>query len=109
MKSRSSRGIRRALIVYVAIGLLALVALPASAITYEYDTLNRLIRVTNDDGGTVEYEYDETGNITRVIETPATSTRGKPEATEQAIDEELANPGAKQVKSSSGVNNKPGK
>lgn len=31
--------------------------------TYEYDDLDRLVKVIYDDGGYVEYEYDKNGNI----------------------------------------------
>ncbi len=34
---------------------------------YEYDDLNRIIRVTYEDGGTVEYVYDSNGNIIETI------------------------------------------
>ena len=37
------------------------------ATDYEYDKLNRLVKETYDDGTTVEYIYDEGGNIERVI------------------------------------------
>jgi len=41
-----------------------------AAITYEYDRLHRLVRVTYDDGAVIVYEYDAVGNrILRVTNT----------------------------------------
>jgi YD repeat-containing protein len=48
----------------------------AWGITYEYDSLNRLIRVEYDDGREIFYEYDATGNIIWVGPTDiATATK----------------------------------
>jgi YD repeat-containing protein len=33
-----------------------------NAVTFEYDDLNRLVRVTYEDGAVIEYTYDEVGN-----------------------------------------------
>lgn len=42
--------------------------IPSVAATrYEYDALNRLTRVTYDNGHTIQYVYDPAGNITRVV------------------------------------------
>jgi YD repeat-containing protein len=103
MKFKWLRGVRRILSVCVASGVLAFVAVPVVAITYAYDSLNRLIKVTYDDGGIVEYEYDAAGNITRVIETPARIKQGKPKETESTIDEGPTDSKAKQIESSPSV------
>ena len=52
--------------------LFALIILTSSttmsiAQTYEYDNLNRLTKVTYEDGNIIEYTYDEYGNITKII------------------------------------------
>lgn len=47
----------------------SLSSLPAWAITYDYDELGRLTKVTYDDGSYVEYEYDDAGNRTLVTTT----------------------------------------
>jgi YD repeat-containing protein len=39
---------------------------PAWAITYEYDELGRVTKVTYDDGKYVQYQYDAAGNRTVV-------------------------------------------
>ncbi len=43
---------------------IALLAGNAMATTYEYDQLNRLKRVTYDNGTVIEYTYDASGNRT---------------------------------------------
>ncbi len=41
----------------------------ADAITYEYDSLNRLTRVVYDNKTAIEYSYDAAGNRTRKVST----------------------------------------
>ncbi|PKN35790.1 MAG: hypothetical protein CVU61_02740 [Deltaproteobacteria bacterium HGW-Deltaproteobacteria-19] len=41
----------------------SVIPLCAESIKYEYDDLNRLIRVQHGDGETIDYSYDEVGNI----------------------------------------------
>jgi YD repeat-containing protein len=36
-------------------------------VQYEYDSLNRLSRVTYENGDSITYEYDAAGNITNVV------------------------------------------
>lgn len=55
----------------IVLGFLVLGTCQAGDISYDYDALNRLTKVTYDDGSTVEYEYDLAGNITRVIKKAA--------------------------------------
>lgn len=51
-------------IVFPAIFFIVLLAPGfSSADTYEYDSLNRLIRVVYDDGKVVTYAYDAAGNV----------------------------------------------
>ena len=50
-------------LITLAVMVTLLVSVTASAITYEYDSLNRLIRVQYDDGRNIYYEYDAAGNI----------------------------------------------
>lgn len=56
--------------VLVMLGLLWLLLLhnliEVQAEEYEYDSLNRVTRVTYEDGSYVEYEYDKNGNIVEV-------------------------------------------
>lgn len=50
--------------VFPAIFLVVLLAPGfSSADTYEYDNLNRLIRIVYDDGKVVTYSYDAAGNV----------------------------------------------
>jgi len=50
------------------VGFIAAVAM--ASVTYEYDKLNRLTRVTYDDGSVIVYHYDAAGNRTaRVMNT----------------------------------------
>lgn len=49
-------------------------ASPVMAITYQYDALHRLTRVTYDDGAVIAYDYDAVGNRTmRIVNTQANS------------------------------------
>ena len=57
MRSRPFTGTR-----FVQAVLLGLVLVATSGITYEYDNLNRLTRVTYDDGSQIRFEYDPVGN-----------------------------------------------
>jgi YD repeat-containing protein len=41
----------------------SVIPLCAESIKYEYDDLNRLIRVEHSDGKTIDYSYDEVGNV----------------------------------------------
>ena len=64
----------RSAILVAACALLAAMAPAARATQYEYDALNRVTRVTHDNGTSVSYTYDAAGNITSVI------TRGRSSA-----------------------------
>lgn len=46
-----------------------LVSLPAWAIHYTYDDLNRLTGVTYDNGASISYSYDPAGNLTSMVKT----------------------------------------
>lgn len=46
----------------------------AWAITYEYDDLKRLVKVTYDNGAVINYSYDAAGNITGTRHIPAEKT-----------------------------------
>ena len=50
-------------LVTLAVMVALAVPITALAITYEYDSLNRLTRVQYDDGRNIYYEYDAAGNI----------------------------------------------
>lgn len=54
---------RPTLTIFTILLLLLAVALPARAIDYVYDALDRLVEVRRDDGTTIQYEYDPAGNI----------------------------------------------
>ncbi len=63
---------RKKFIVRALLGMVMGVLLftfPASAVTYTYDSLNRLTSTTYDNGQTVSYTYDAGGNITSVSTT----------------------------------------
>lgn len=55
--------------VFGGAAILLVVARMATAMQYEYDSLNRLTKVTYDDGRIVTYTYDEVGNRLRKIVT----------------------------------------
>jgi YD repeat-containing protein len=42
--------------------LLAVFVTCSSAVTYEYDDLNRVVKAIYEDGSVLEYSYDEVGN-----------------------------------------------
>jgi YD repeat-containing protein len=48
----------------------------AETVIYQYDDLNRLIRVEQPDGSAIDYDYDEVGNRIRKEVTPRTSCPG---------------------------------
>jgi YD repeat-containing protein len=50
---------------YVPFLLILLLLSSASATEYAYDNLNRLIRVEYDNGSSIEYQYDGSGNRTQ--------------------------------------------
>ena len=47
-------------------GLLLIPAVSAWGISYRYDTLNRLVSVSYDNGMSIDYSYDASGNILRI-------------------------------------------
>lgn len=75
--------------------LLAVVSIESTvwAETYEYDELNRVIKVTYDDGSYVSYTYDRNGNITDVyvyeVETEKETTKEEIEETTEKLREEV--------------------
>jgi YD repeat-containing protein len=56
----------RVLALTTALATAGLAGAPAWAITYEYDALGRVKKVTYDDGSYVSYYYDAAGNRTVV-------------------------------------------
>ncbi len=63
-------GTRLYRLAWITLGVCAVIFLFApwaSAITYEYDELNRLKRVIYDNGASIIYEYDAAGNIVSVF------------------------------------------
>lgn len=54
-------------ILVAACAALVVAATTARAARYEYDALNRVTKVTYENGHTVSYRYDMAGNITSVI------------------------------------------
>lgn len=48
------------------IGILQLITSDTHAISYTYDGMHRLARITYDNGDTIGYLYDQAGNITRI-------------------------------------------
>lgn len=55
-------------------------------IQYEYDELNRLVRVIYPDGTEVLYKYDRNGNLIDVIVIPPKSTEHSSESTERTTE-----------------------
>jgi YD repeat-containing protein len=54
----------------------------AGTVSYQYDTLNRLVRVAYADGRSVAYAYDPAGNRTRTTVTGDADGDGIPDATD---------------------------
>jgi RHS repeat-associated protein len=50
---------------------------PEEVTEYEYDALNRLIEVTDPQGGVTTYDYDAAGNQTEIVRPDGTSTEQK--------------------------------
>lgn len=70
---------RRIVLFLCIVSLLVGIPLTARAETYAYDSLNRLKKVTYDNGSYVSYEYDKNGNITSTkIYEPAKPVEPKP-------------------------------
>lgn len=69
----------------MVIVLLVLITVPerVEGETYEYDDLNRVIKVTYDDGSYITYEYDKNGNITGVKVHEAATSEQKEETTKK--------------------------
>lgn len=65
---------------YLAISCLLFIISPSysfsETIIYEYDDLNRLIRIEQPDGSAIDYDYDEVGNRIRKEVTPRTACPG---------------------------------
>ncbi len=74
MSSRLRQGMLKGVII-IALMFLSVIAY-AGSVTYEYDELNRLKKVTYEDGRVIQYTYDGDGNRTAlyVNTTPPTTT-----------------------------------
>ncbi len=66
-KERPMKNLQQMASVLVLAGLLTVpVAADAASATYRYDRLNRLTSVTYDNGISIAYSYDRTGNLIRI-------------------------------------------
>jgi YD repeat-containing protein len=62
-----------------ALFLLAFLVTSSSAVTYEYDDLNRLVKAAYEDGTVTEYTYDEVGNRLNMETTVTDPDEGEPQ------------------------------
>ena len=69
---------KKATCLLIVLCLLALLVTPSSAVTYEYDNLNRLVKATYEDGTVTEYTYDEGGNRLNMGTTVPDPDEGEP-------------------------------
>ena len=53
----------------------------ANAEEYEYDDLDRVVKVIYEDGSYIEYEYDNNGNITNIVTHIKETTKDNKETT----------------------------
>ena len=57
---------KKLIMIFVIIIIVVSARICVSAETYEYDKLNRLVKVVHDDGSYTEYKYDKNGNLISV-------------------------------------------
>jgi len=57
----------------IAAAIMTVCSIPAHAVSYTYDVLNRLKTVSYENGGSITYSYDATGNITAIAVVPDTT------------------------------------
>ena len=88
--------------------LLILIMTPGKVLAeeYEYDDLNRLIKVTYDDGSYVEYVYDSNGNIisTKVHKAEDETQHSTEQNTECSTEENTAESTGQNIEQNTGGN-----
>ena len=65
MTASKPKKVRLLATVAAVAALVAVGSIYAATVQYEYDSLNRLVRVTYDEDSSIEYTYDALGNRTR--------------------------------------------
>ena len=74
---------KKLIMIFVIIIIVVSARICVSAETYEYDKLNRLVKVVHDDGSYTEYKYDKNGNLISVKVYNKETTKKEQETTKK--------------------------
>ena len=74
---------KKLIMIFVIIIIVVSARICVSAETYEYDKLNRLVKVVHDDGSYTEYKYDKNGNLISVKVYNKETTKKEQETTKE--------------------------
>ncbi len=90
---------KKLIMIFVIIIIVVSARICVSAETYEYDKLNRLVKVVHDDGSYTEYKYDKNGNLISVkvynketTKKEQETTKKNPETTKKESETTKKNP-----------------
>ena len=74
---------KKLIMIFAIIIIVVSARICVSAETYEYDKLNRLVKVVHDDGSYTEYKYDKNGNLISVKVYNKETTKKEQETTKK--------------------------